>query len=236
MTYNAGKSERPEPYSSSVIILGDSFVSRLEASINHVFYNSPASKIMSLNEFARDALKAPQEVHKIYFSGIGGAGLTTKTRKVYLPPHKLLIESRPRYAILDIGGNDLDSPATPQEVAEAKLSLANTLTTTYDISYVALTSILPRDSLRYLSPDLFREKALQANLTTSNLTLTTPLICFHRHKGFWRDHQGTTANTTEWSTDGVHTNTEIGMRKYQKSITRCLHNMIKTCHSLPCGP
>ena len=51
------------PNSANLVILGDSFVSRLEDVINHCYKASPARQVMSLKEYAEDALKAPTEVH-----------------------------------------------------------------------------------------------------------------------------------------------------------------------------
>ena len=52
------------PNSAKLVISGDSFVSMLEDVINHYYKASPARQVMSLEEYAKDALKAPPEVIK----------------------------------------------------------------------------------------------------------------------------------------------------------------------------
>ena len=63
-------------HTSNVLILGDSFVSRLEGSVAHEYGRSSASKIMSINEFSRNALKCHYEVNRVYYQGTPGSGLT----------------------------------------------------------------------------------------------------------------------------------------------------------------
>jgi hypothetical protein len=130
-----------------------------------------------------------------------------------------------------VGGNDLDTPATPQEVAEARVKFAQLLHDNYDISFLALSTILPRDNPRSMDPDRFRLKMDETNTLTSQLISGISCLYFHRHRGFWRDSEGNVADTTLWSTDGVHPNTDQAISKYQRSMTSCMHNMIKTYRS-----
>lgn len=220
------------PYSANFVILGDSFVSRLEGSLHHVFAKSPAAKVMSFNAYCRDALKAPTEVNNIYFNGWGGSGLTHTAQKRFTLPHSLLISKAPKYAILEIGGNDVDSSASVDSIVKSRIEMANQLINIYDMYMVALCSILPRDSVRNYTPVEFRERALAVNIATSDQLKSLPSIYFHKHKGFWRDSGNNEISTLEWSNDGVHPN-EIGMATYQKSITRCIHHLTKAYRNPP---
>ena len=214
---------------ANILIIGDSFVSRLEHSIECEFRQSPARHLMSPNAFARDALKAPREVNNIYFYGVPGSGLTT-TKRMRLP-HHLFLSILPKYVLLEIGGNDVDSTSSPQEIALAKFSLANEIIQTYDVQALALSTILPRDSVRNIPMDLFMPKLMEANSLTSSMLSNSPCIYFHKHKGFWRDSKLNPTDTKSWSTDGIHTNTPEGMSKYRKSVTKCLHNLLKFHHA-----
>ena len=213
-------------HTANIIVLGDSFVNRLESSLSYDFVRSPASKIMCMNEYARDALKCPLEVNRVYFHGSSGAGLTSHVNKTYTIPHDYLMMLRPKYAILEIGGNDVDSTAPVDLIVSNRIRLATQILSDYDVYAVSLSTITPRDTPRHLSPDQFREKALEVNIKTNKQS--TPPIYFHKHVGFWRDESGTPTDTTCFSTDGVHPNTPEGIHKYRKSITKCMHNLIKS--------
>ena len=214
---------------ANVLIIGDSFVSRLESVINNEFQRSTARHVMALNQYATDALKAPREINCIYFYGVPGAGVMN-SKPLHLP-HELLFYTRPKYAILEIGGNDADSPAPVAEIARAKVHMAKELISNYDVRAVSMSTILPRDVVRHTSPESYLARAKNINLEVSALTSSEPALTFHRHKGFWRDQNLNPTTTQAWSADGVHANTPEGMQKYRKSIIKCLHNMIKTHHT-----
>ena len=217
-------------HSANVLVMGDSFVGRLESSLMYNYTRSPASQVMSINEYARDALKCYYEVNRVYFDSCPGAGLTTA--KKYTLPEDLISMQRPKYAILEIGGNDLDSETDLQEILSTKIALADQLINNHDLISVAFCSVLPRDVARHISPALFRHRAEQFNIMSESQTKPLKHIFFHRHKGFWRDANLNPVDTSLWSTDGIHPNTQAGMDKYRASITKCIHRMIKTANNL----
>jgi len=182
---------------------------------------------MSFNEFAREPLKAPEEVNRVYFYGMGGSGVSPSASNKFTLPDHLLLTVNPRYAVLEIGGNDVDSPASPKEIAQGKINLAENLVNCYDVRAVSLSTVLPRSAkaLRCLSQAEYQEKLDEVNFRTSRMTEDTPAVYFYRHKGFWKD------GAEAWSRDGVHADTEEAMRKYQKAITQCLHKLIKSHHA-----
>ena len=225
------------PKSANLLILGDSFVSRLRDHIvneyKFKYYHTLPNPPTHLPEYIKDVLKAPPEINIVHCYGVGGTGVTHFCKNQFQIPRSVMLEIRPRYAILDIGGNDADSPAPADDIAKAKVDMAKELAFTYDVRRVAITTILPRDRLRHLTVQEFREKVDQVNKQTSSLASSSnQVLHFHRHKGFWRDTHHQVADTSSWSTDGVHPNDEEGMTKFKKSITKCIHTMIKTCHNL----
>ena len=215
---------------ANVMILGDSFVSRLEADLHHGPHVYPQD--IPLHVFARDALKCPREINHVYFHGVGGAGCTPSASNPFKLPGPLLLRANPKLAIIEIGGNDVDSPARADDIAINKVDLAYNLIQLYDVRVVALTTIIPRDSCRNISEREFREKALLVNMMTNQLTEEHPNVIFFKYRSFWTDEVGKRVSTVGWSTDGVHPNTEVGMRKYKKNITSCLHEVVKSYRKL----
>ena len=122
--------------------------------------------------------------------------------------------------------------STVDEIVTARLQMAHNLVDIYDVRCVAISTIVPRDNPRWLTASQYRSKADAVNHYTSREIIPNSSIYFHRHKGFWRDDTNQVADTSRWSTDGVHPNTQEGMKKYMKSITRCLHHTIKSISTL----
>ena len=125
------------------------------------------------------------------------------------------MKTNPKLATLEIDSNDVDSPAEPDDIGIHKVELAHNLIQLYDVRLVALTTILPRDTCRSVSPRLFREEAHMVNLMTSRLTEEHPNIVFLKHKDFSMYPTGNRISTSTWSTDGVHPNIDMGRKKYQ---------------------
>lgn len=200
-----------------LLILGDSFVHRLQSCLKQ----NPAPVL--------DQLKAPMAVSEIFFYGIGGAGATPSTKQLHIPKD-LILALAPKYVILEIGGNDVDSEANPEEIAQHKLTMAKELLG-LGVRMVVLTTILPRDVTRTIPAIHYRAKAESTNNYTSFLVNEDPQsdhLLFHAHRGFWRDANHNITDTTSWSTDGIHPDTQSGIAKYRASITSAIHKLIKT--------
>ena len=228
----AASQRESDRHIANLMILGESFVSRLETSLQHGDHVYCPETDGPLHVFARDALKSPMEINHVFFHGVSGAGCTPNSSKPFKLPGPVLLRTNPKLAIIEIGGNDVDSPAVPDEITIHKVELAHNLIQLYDVRLVALTTILPRETCRSVTPGLFREKAHLVNLITSRLLEDHPNIVFLKHKGFWKDAVGKRISTSTWSTDGVHPDTDLGRKKYQKSLTACLHDLVKVYRKL----
>ena len=221
-----------ETRGETVMVVGDSFVVRLQ---DHVLSADPPQvPACPLQDHNSRVLKAPPAISKVFFYGVGGTGVLDLNKKLHIPKD-LILSLSPKFVILEIGGNDIDSPSsTSYDVAHSKIDMAKQILT-LGVDCVVLTTILPRDNTRHIPASQFRDKATGANEWTSHLLTNDPAqksIQFHRHKGFWRDASRNEVDTSGWSTDGVHPNKPSGLEKLRRSYTQILHNMVKTHRNL----
>ena len=194
------------------LVIGHSFVQGLQQHLDPTNQATPS-------DFARK-LSLEKIVQKFHIHGHRGACITSKS---YSLPHRLLTQSKPDFAILDLGSNDLASRVAPLQVATALIELADVLRHRYHIRTIMVCSIVNRKAhLKDITPEEFQTAAYETNNYLQNYADSHPHITYHVHKGFWAHP------IDSWSRDGVHPNTPAGRTKYIKSIRKAVFLALQT--------
>ena len=186
------------------LLLGHSFVQGLHSHLTHTTRDSPTaiSRSLQLHHIVRE----------LHIHGERGARICSSS---FTLPHRLLLQIRPDFVILDYGTNDLVSGSSPFQVAAKMVKIAERLRTQYSVRSVVICSVINRHShLRSLTTEKFADAALKLNLLLKDYAGTHPCTFYQNHKGFW------TTPVSSWSRDGVHPNTSLGRKRYIKSIRK----------------
>ena len=185
---------------SEVVILGHSFVVKLQKYAHSEWEN----------------LKLDPSQVKVHFNGIPGGTFTEFRSKDFT---KCLKASRIKYAICEIGGNDLDSKFRSEtEVARSILSYAEFLHHGFGIEKVAVNQLLFRFKTRHISVPDYNKRVIEVNKAVKLAAKDASWLTYWKHKGLKN------STTYPYNDDGVHLNA-FGMTKYVRSVRGAVLSM-----------
>ena len=178
---------------STVLILGSSFVKRLERDLPKSGQN------LGLDPFR----------FNVKCLGLSGATVKSITAKNV---SRQISAFGPVYVMLQIGANDLDTQfGANTKVAEHLFSVAEWLVASLGVQSVAIMQLLRRTRTRHVDVEQFNASVDLANEQLRQLCKASDTCFFWRHKGM-KD-----GINTGLCRDGVHLNA-LGMRKFILSI------------------
>ena len=125
----------------------------------------------------------------------------------------------PGVLLLDVGSNDLAHIVTVDPVQVLRLAVQLTdVASLFEAAFVIINAIIPRTGNITCVPDTFRENAELFNTFVKNICETSEKLVFHKLRGFWNTRHGAVTlpcQVPEWSTDGIHCDTSLSMRRYR---------------------
>lgn len=191
----------------SVLILGSSHIRCLEMFL---------CQKNGSNTFMLD----PQP--EIRFVGISGGKVTNKHHVRRW--ERCISQYRPKYLIVQMGGNDLDSLTMTGETAETIIlrlvALCKLFQVRYNITKVVVLQLLPRPRPRYLSAADYHAFLQSANKLLKGELGELSSVMYWKIRGV----KNPTVNNFR---DGVHLN-DIGMSKYYRNIRGALIQVLKS--------
>ena len=197
--------ERP-----SAIVLGHSFV--------HGCYQHLTARSDLSPRRITHSLRLSNLLSKLHFHGLRGAMITDPT---FSFPASLLHAAQPTIPILDFGTNDIVKGQDPLHIAVTLYELAEQLIKDFNISRVAICSVIPRHAgLRRITPSHFANQAHKLNHYLKAMCDGDPKITYHVHPGFWKSHY------CAWSRDGIHPNTVTGRQLYIRSLRKAIFKLL----------
>lgn len=162
-------------------------------------------------------LRVCDYVEKILYHGQSGAKADD-----FKVPRKLIEQHKPKFAILELGLNDIFTKANPQSVV-ANISHVCKSLKTLGVSVIILCSILPCGDRGYYNKEIL-DKIKQTNQALYRISLTDSNTLYHNHRGFSFN------NIHEWTRDGLHVNKETGRFLYWKSLRRAVFLAVSELH------
>lgn len=184
----------------TTLCVGDSHVNRLSSYIGTRLPSSSVFDITGLSD--------------VKFYGISG-GLISSDRHLSLITAAVR-QHQPRYVIVCLGGNDLDSsdPDWSIEVILIGRSLRlvtflTQLKNLFNLQKVTVLSYFPRERTRYIALDEYRRRTICANRFLHD-------ACVQHHISFWK-LRGFTYSQNQILSDGVHLN-RLGFYKLQRQL------------------
>jgi lysophospholipase L1-like esterase len=150
----------------------------------------------------------------------------------FVLPLQWLDSLRPSICLLELGTNDLAAAVKVEDVANALLYLASLLQARFNC-VVGILSVIPRYEGLAVPQSVFRENVRRLETVLKHETKRTPLMFFHKHKGFW-ESQGPDGikylqHFEDLSMDGIHPNSVLGRQKYKNSLRSALSKAIFMC-------
>lgn len=174
-----------------VLVLGHSFVTRLDHYLRQKNITMPPNQITCLGQGG------------CYLSGLKFTCLMNEA-------HMFLAANQCQLLYIALGTNDLDAGLPPAKVAQQLWFLARRLQIMYNIRYVFIEQILNRSPLIYPG---FKAKARQANAQVQAYINqgNSP------HIKYWKHSKMDSPKKPILDGKGVHLN-EAGMHKYWRSV------------------
>ena len=187
----------------SVLILGHSYVHRLEEFVNHCKSDGVTPN------FGLD----PDRV-VVNFAGYGGAHIG----RIHDRLEQVVTHFRPDFVILQVGSNDISQVNNnPDILSENIIQLANRLIVQYDVHKVAVSELFFRNKWRGGNfNDTTREINAHLRVKLSPHSETAG-VSFWRHFGF----SDAVVRRSLQHVDQVHFN-DAGNLKYYKSLKRAI--------------
>lgn len=174
-----------------VLILGDSFVRRMER----------FTQTSSLPEIARDF---DLSQCKVSFHGVGGATVSS----IKFQEMEMVHNIAPQVVVIQAGSNDIcDTNKEPALIAQAMVNLAFFLISQAGVKRVVICQIL----FRKVTPfPTYNDKVYQTNGLIKDAVGSIPGVVFWTLRGFWN-------SSSQLFADGVHLNT-LGNIKLYRSL------------------
>lgn len=117
---------------------------------------------------------------------------------------------RPKFLVVHLGGNDLDSDEDNTQLVVLKLiAFLQTVKVHFTIHKVTVVKLLPREQTRHVDPVFYNQRVIAANTFLKDQCALTGLV-------YWR-MRGFTNSGTNIFADGVHLNS-VGMNKYFRQL------------------
>lgn len=180
----------------TTLCVGDSHVNRLSSYIGTRLPSSSVFDITGLSD--------------VKFYGISG-GLISSDRHLSLITAAVR-QYQPRYVIVCLGGNDLDSSDPDWSIEVILMRLVTFLTqlkNLFNLQKVTVLSYFLRERTRYIAPDEYRRRTICANRFLHD-------ACAQHHISFWK-LRGFTDSQNQILSDGVHLN-RLGFYKLQRQL------------------
>ncbi|XP_069136651.1 uncharacterized protein [Argopecten irradians] len=179
----------------SVLIMGHSFVRRLEGQMSGSWYN----------------LGFDESLMAIHCCGRGGGKVGHLLQS---DMSRALARHRPAVVVLQIGGNDLDSPLCEDlsgRLARDIFSIASWMVSGFGVASVCVMQLMYRSKTRHAPVDNYNSAVDVVNANLRTLCADSSDCFFWRHKGL------KTGIFSCLSQDGVHLSRK-GSRKYILSV------------------
>ncbi|XP_060069600.1 uncharacterized protein LOC132549664 [Ylistrum balloti] len=180
---------------SSVVVLGHSFIRRLDLSLTGLWTNLGFD---------------PQQLHVLCLSKSGG-----KIPNIYARGFTDAIQqAKPSVVLLQIGGNDLDCAdieRVKDTIVTDLFSIAGWLVHGFDIQRVGFLQLFYRQKTRVTPVSVYNASVDWVNSTLKQRCAVSNVCIYWRHKGL---KHGVSENLCR---DGVHLS-DKGMRKYIYSV------------------
>ena len=188
----------------NVALVGHSFVRRFKDSLDR----ARCSYKNQLNVF--------DSAGSIYLYGKGGA-LTDQILSKFEPKSTDIL-------MLDIGTNDLCGSLNGEALASKVLHYVDEYVRCHpNLKLVYIFEIIERCRTRDVSKEHFDFERAIYNRKIDEAASKSPLISFCRHRGL--------DNIKEWSNDGIHPNTYIGMKQYKMNISNAIKDALYSLKS-----
>lgn len=180
---------------SSVLVLGHSFVKRLDTSLFGSWTN----------------LGFDPELYRIRCVGKGGG----KIKDLYARwISNIILDVKPSVVLLQIGGNDLDAvdfDSVRDTLVTDLMSIGQWLLAGFNVEQVCFMQLLYRKRTRCVPVQLYNEHVDFINRVLKHQCSTTPSCFYWRHKGLKDGVYDALCR------DGVHLG-PVGLRKYYYSL------------------
>lgn len=180
----------------TTLCVGDSHVNRLSS---YIGTRQPSSSVFDISGLS-----------DVKFYGISG-GLISSDRHLSLITAAVR-QHQPRYVIVCLGGNDLDSSDPDWSIDVILMRLVTFLTqlkNLFNLQKITVPSYFPRERTRHIQPDEYRRRTICANRFLHD-------ACVQYHISFWK-LRGFTDSQNKILSDGVHLN-RLGFYKLQRQL------------------
>ena len=181
-----------------VLVLGHSFVSRLDAA----FRRGNPRLIMDLWQF------------EVRMHGRGGATALDTLCYDVLPRDSVVQRFAPSVVVLQVGGNCLCRHEA-SEVGEHMMRLVRTLLGFAFVRRVVVLQIFPRRRTRYISAEVYEERREELN---AFLAVRLSMPDLRRTTLSWDHLRLKESPLAIFDRDGVHLSRTIGMPKYWRVV------------------
>ena len=189
-----------------VLILGHSYVRRLEEFINH----SNSSHINRNFTFEDSQFQ-------IFFSGYGGAGIA----RIHEVWSENLHKFRPHAVILQIGSNDIGRGFNLTKVpalCSRIISLAQRIQNSYSVEKVLISQLFFRNRARC---PIFNECTQAVNYELQARLVNSHTIAVWKHRNFWKPE----VRARIENRDQIHFNDEGNLKYYNSLKGAILHSV-----------
>ncbi|XP_053387049.1 uncharacterized protein LOC123543022 [Mercenaria mercenaria] len=197
-----------------VAVIGHSFIRRLNIELTRLnFARNYDLKEYSVFHRGLGGLKACDS-----HNGYQDAATLFKDRF-----REYLLDIEPTIVILQLGENDLDSPAEPLIIANALEEISLMLVKDFGVKSVFICELFTRRNPNNVSVELYHEKRLLANRILRTLVDSHDAVRFWTHKRIFQ------AQTPIFAADGVHLS-PFGQRRFYRSLRHAIMTAIRSSY------